>query len=378
MPTSKPKVLIIENSIDVTGALKSVARTAFDLSAFYEFVFIIPTGSKARAWIEGKRFSNVYELPMRELSRSIVSLVKYFPYLFVNAFQLRRIVKQENVMLIHVNDIYNMLPLALRILGSKTPYICHVRFLPDRFPNLLFGFWLKLHLKCAERLVAVSESVRAQLPPHEKIVVIHNELPVEERYERTLKKEDTYSKTFLYLSNFMNGKGQNFAIDAFSRVHGQLPGWKLRLVGGDMGLAKNMKFREYLKELAVSLGVSHKLEWSDFTEDVEREYKLADIVLNFSESESFSITCLEALFFGRPLIVTDCGGPAEIVNHQITGLLIPNRDVQAMAQNMLALALDAQMREMLSRNGADTVRKKFNLENTSLRLKAVYDTALAI
>jgi L-malate glycosyltransferase len=375
MNSVKHRVLIIENSIDITGALKSVTRTAYDLSSFYDFVFVIPKKSKGRSWIEGKKFNTVIELPMREINRSIKNITLYLPYLVVNAFRLSRLVKQENISLIHVNDVYNLLPVALRLFGSKKPYVCHIRFLPDRFPPWLFNFWLKLHCRYAEKIIAVSESVRVQLPFHEKIVVIHNELPVEERYPQTLSKTD-HSNRFLYLSNFMDGKGQNFAIEAFAKIHFDLPNWKMRFVGGDMGLVKNKEYLREMKQKSHDLNINEKIEWSTFTEDVEREYKLADIVLNFSESESFSITCLEALYFGRPLIATNCGGPAEIVDDNVTGLLIPNRDVRAMAVSMLALAQDPNLREKFATNARLTVRKKFSLENTSLRLKTIYDYSL--
>ena len=55
-------------------------------------------------------------------------------------------------------------------------------------------------------------------------------------------------------------------------------------------------------------------------------------MLNFSESESFSMTCLESLYYGTPLIATDSGGPAELFKHGESGHLVPNRDVQAMAK----------------------------------------------
>lgn len=376
MKNAKPRVLVIENSVDVTGALKSVTRTAYDLNSFFDFHFIIPKGSRGRFWIEGKNFTQIHELPMYELSRSFKSLFRYVPYLLINAFRLNRLLKKESIALIHVNDVYNLLPVVLKLLGSKAPYVCHIRFLPDRFPRWLFSIWMRLHLRYAEKLIAVSESVRVQLPAHEKIVVIHNELPVEERYPVEFDRRENAPNIFLYLSNYMDGKGQNFALEAFAKIHLQIPKWKLRFVGGDMGLAKNRDYKDSLKATSERLGLAEKIDWSEFSEDVEREYKQADIILNFSESESFSITCLESLYFGRPLIVTNCGGPAEIVEDKVTALLVPNRDVHAMAANMLLLAGQPTLRRMLGKHGRSAVRVKFSLENTSLRLKSIYDIAL--
>ena len=369
-------ILIIENSIHITGALKSISRSSYDLANIFEFIYVIPEHSHAKFWILSKGFSKVFELPMRELSKRFTSLLLYVPSLLINAIRLKRIIARNGVDIIHVNDVYNLLPVAVRLFGNSTPYVCHFRFLPDRFPPLLLKFWLTLHFRFAAKIVVVSESVRKQLPNHPKIVVIHNELPVEERYpEKASRPGEETANCFLYLSNFMEGKGQEFALRAFAKIQNDptIMNWKLRLVGGDMGLKKNQKYREHLKKLSRELGIEKKLEWSDFAEDVELEYKNAEIVLNFSESESFSIICLEAMFFGRALISSDCGGPSEIIDHLETGILVENRNVDRMSEAMLTLAIDANLRIKLADNARLHVRKKFSVHNTSYLLKDIYD-----
>lgn len=373
----KPLILIIENSIDVTGALKSITRTAYDLRDYYEFQFVVPRKAKGSFWIEGKGITSIYEFPMKEMNRRLSSLLVYLPYLLSNAIKLNKLTKRNAVSLIHVNDLYNLLPVVLKWLGSDIPYVCHIRFLPDRFPSWLFNFWLKLHLHYAERVVAVSDSVLKQLKPHPKLALIYNELPVEERFPEGIDHNPAETGfTFLYLANFINGKGQNYALEAFARLHQQLPNWKLKFVGGDMGLKKNMEFETQLKERAKVLGVFDRIEWSGFTEAVELEYRRADIVLNFSESESFSITCLEALYFARPVIATDCGGPAEIIVNRVSGILVGNRNVEEMAKAMLELANNIQLRNELATRAADMVRQKFSVENTSFKFKHMYSQIL--
>lgn len=373
----KPVVLIIENSIDITGALKSITYTSSDLRDLFDFRFVIPKHSKGRQWIESNGFSRIYELPMKEISKRISSIVLYFPYLIINSFRLGKIIKQNHPSIIHVNDLYNLLGVTVRLLGYKIPYVCHVRFLPDRFPKWLFDIWLKLHFKNACKIIAVSKSVQRMLPPHSNLEVIPGELPLREKYPESIDTGvERNKKTFLYLSNFMTGKGQNFALEAFAKIHHGLPEWKLKFVGGDMSLRKNKFYRVKLSTRAFELGIEEKVEWQGFTDDVEREYKKADIVLNFSESESFSITCLEALFFGRPLIATDCGGPSEIIDHGETGILVPNRDIKAMAKAMQSMALNEQLRIKLSQSARRAVRNNFSAEKTSLRLREIYEIIL--
>jgi L-malate glycosyltransferase len=375
--SSKPKVLIIENSIAVTGALKSITHTAFHLQEYFEFQFVIPKHSKGKQWIENKRIIKIYELPMREISKRFSSLLFYLPFLFVNSFRLNQIVKRNGISIIHVNDLYNLLPVVLRCFGGNVPYVCHIRFLPDRFPAWLFKFWMNLHLHYAIKVVAVSHSVLDKLSAHPKLMLIHNELPLEEMFpEFTHSDQQKSPFIFLYLSNFMKGKGQDYALEAFAKIHQELPQWKMRFVGGDMGFKKNMEYRLALQDRAKELGFFEKTEWQGFTKEVEREYKQADIILNFSESESFSITCAEALYFGRPLIATDCGGPSEIIDSDETGILVPNRDIGSMANAMKQLALDSDKQKKLGLRAQKKMKEKFDLEKNPIQIKAIYDQAL--
>ena len=80
-----------------------------------------------------------------------------------------------------------------------------------------------------------------------------------------------------------------------------------------------------------------QVEWHAFAEKISEEYLDAAIVLNFSESESFSLTCLEAMFYGRPVIATRSGGPSEIIDHNESGILVDVKDVDAMANAMTNL-----------------------------------------
>jgi glycosyltransferase involved in cell wall biosynthesis len=110
--------------------------------------------------------------------------------------------------------------------------------------------------------------------------------------------------------------------------------------------------------------------------DTEAKIKAADIVLNFSESESFSLTCLDALFFGTPLIASDCGGPAELFEPERSGLLVPNRDVPAMSAAIVRLAASAELRQQFVPAGRAYVRQKFAPAHTYQALAALYRQVL--
>lgn len=374
--SGKKKILVLENAIDITGGLKAILSTSAGLSSQFEFFFIIPVNSNSKRYIVDHGFTAI-ELPIRELNKTLWAWIIYLPCLIINAIRIKRLIAKHKIDLIHGNDLYNLLPVMLRMMGSKVPYVCHIRFMPDKFPAWLFNFWIKLHLRFAHKIIVVSQSLMNRLPRNPKFEVIYNELPAgNHNVEYSPKHSSTGHLRFLYLSNYMRGKGHEFAVKAFAKIHRHIPVWTLHFVGGDMGLPKNQEFKEELKVLAAELGILEKTTWAGFTENTKLEYERADIVLNFSESESFSITCLEALYYARPLIASDCGGPADIIDHMQTGMLVENRNADKMSEAMLQLAADETLRYKFSSQGSESVRQKFSADKTLYPLGDIYHAAI--
>jgi glycosyltransferase involved in cell wall biosynthesis len=363
----KSRVLILENSQDVTGALNSIYRSCEGLKSIFHFVFILPSGSKASSFIRQQGY-DVYELPMRELRKSIASLILYIPFLIMNTFRLHALIRKQRIDLIHNNDFYNLLPSVYKFTGGKAPYVCHVRFLPEKFPSILVKLWCSLHAKFASSIIAVSQAVKKQIKDYNNVVVIGNELPTAEL------RDFRYSTStlILYPANYIMGKGHDAALDSFASICKKYPSWKLRFMGGDMGLQKNRDFRNSLIKHAKALGVSNQIEWAGFSHAMDRAYQDAAIVLNFSESESFSMTCLEALYYGRPVIATDSGGPSEIIDDNKTGILVPVGDLRAMSGALERLIMDPLQRESLASEGFRVARERFSYRNTIAKLGEIY------
>jgi glycosyltransferase involved in cell wall biosynthesis len=366
----KPRILIIENSVAITGALKSIVRSSQGLRDKYEFLFVVPTDSEALNVVQYESFIG-FELEMKELRKNVFSLITYLPVLISNAFKMSRIVKDNKIDLIVVNDFYNLLPVLYKMIGGKQPYICYVRFLPSKFPKSLVKSWCALHNHYAHTTIAVSEAVKNELP-QSNVVVIGNELPPEE-IEFTPSVQST---TILYPANYIQGKGHQFALESFALISKKHPHWKLKFVGGDMGLKKNKDFKANLIAHAKKLNLDTQVEWCNFAEKMSDEYLNAALVLNFSESESFSMTCLEAMYYGRPVIATRSGGPQEIIDHDDTGILVEVRDVTAMAKAIDHLLDNPNIRQRMAKHAYNRVREKFSFQNTMGRLGDVYKKAL--
>jgi glycosyltransferase involved in cell wall biosynthesis len=142
---------------------------------------------------------------------------------------------------------------------------------------------------------------------------------------------------------------------------------RLRFVGADMGLEKNRRYKQALQARVDALGLGHVVELGGFSSDMELEMKSAHVVMNLSESESFSNTCLEAGFFHRPVIATRCGGPEEIVEEGQTGFLVDLGDARQAAGRMLQLAADAALRQRMGEGAHERTARLFvNIDSTPM------------
>ena len=344
----------------------------------FSFVYVLPKGSTARRVLEADGYL-VYELPFVEISRRKAALVAYLPMLLLNGWRLWRLARREGAAIIHLNDFYNLTGYIARLLSlGKLPIVTHVRFLPQSLLQPLARTWRWLSGRLATCTVCVSEAVGRYFSGVPNARVVYDPLPGYERYAvpgHPPRPDGTIE--LLYLGNYIQGKGQDLALAAFKQAYQQDNRLRLRFVGGDMGMAKNREFRQRLEAEAQQAGLAGIVCFEGFATDVETTIKEANGVLNFSESESFSLTCLDALYYGTPLIASDCGGPAELFEHEKSGLLVPNRDVPAMTTAINRLAADADLRARFAEAGRAFVRQKFAPAHTYEALGKLYQQVLA-
>lgn len=367
----RKKILIIDSSIAFSGAIRSVIEQTKLLTGKYDFIFVISTNSTAINMIS-EEGNKVYELPMIEVNRSFKNIILYIPVLVINYFRLRRIVKKESVDIIQVNDFYNLLGASMKIFGFKGKLITYIRFLPSTLPKVLTAIWTWIAQKFSYRVVCVSDAVLNQLPKKDNIVRIYNSLCLDEKYNEIVS-EDNETIRLLYLANYIPGKGHAYALEAFALAYKQNQKLRLKFVGGDMNLEKNKNKKSSLMKRSEKLNLKKVVEFDDFHKDVERVIKESDIVLNFSIAESFSMTCVEASFFGKPVIATRCGGPEEIIVHNQTGLLVEKKDINDMASAIVILANDRVKRTQFGLAGRKYVREKFSERKFFEEMKEIFE-----
>jgi glycosyltransferase involved in cell wall biosynthesis len=151
-------------------------------------------------------------------------------------------------------------------------------------------------------------------------------------------------------------KGQDVFLRAFARLREVEPRVRARVIGAAM--FADAPYGDYLHRLAEDLGISEVVEFLGFCPDVETELDRLDILVHASTvPEPFGQVIVEGLAAALPVVATNAGGPREILQPGVTGLLYPPGDDTALSKQLINLVQDAMLRAGLGQAGRAAVSR---------------------
>jgi glycosyltransferase involved in cell wall biosynthesis len=295
--------------------------------------------------------------------------------------QLRKIVDivRPDVIQTHNGKSHLMLGIAPKLRAGR-PWIAFQHGYQDTDLKLrVYNQLDRLSLRLADRVVSVCEAFAPRLTQfgvqREKIRVLHNSAvptptaPAANRdaVRRDLGVSDGVT-VILSIGRLSREKGHATLLRAASRL--SLPRWKLVLVGEGPE-------RPNLVQLAESLGISASVEFAGFHSDVSRFYAAADLFVLPSHSEGSSNVLLEAMMAGVPIVATDAGGNRELVVDEVSGLLVPVLDPEALTVAIARVAGSAEMSQRLASAALQRASREFSVDQYRVRLTAFYAEALS-
>ncbi len=367
MSLRREKIIILDGSVAVTGALVSAREMARVLRNDMDVALVLPNS----AVIEEdslQDFATVYRLPIRSLRRTVRDVLLYLPYLLVASVRLRFLLWRVGADALFLNDFYLIHGALVRLMGYRGTIISWVRIDPAAFGRIAH-VWLWAVGRVSDQVVAVSHHIQRLLYQILSSTVIYDPVTSEFLPEPTPTECDGHA--FAYLGNYIAGKGQDVAIEALAEVVRICPDARLEFHGSDMGLEKNRAYRRSLEQRTVELGLEKSVSFGDFIAAPRSALIGKFCALNLSRSESFSRTVLEASACGLPVIATRCGGPEEIIDDGKTGFLIPVGDSKSCAEAMITLCTTPGLSKCMGAAGRKLVMEKFCPETFRSHLKAL-------
>jgi glycogen(starch) synthase len=158
-----------------------------------------------------------------------------------------------------------------------------------------------------------------------------------------------------YVGRLVPEKGLSVLIDAVPRVLQEWPGVRFVLAGDGF-------YADELRAQAAQRGVSANVLLPGRISDDVRDslYMVSDCAAFPSLYEPFGIVALEAMAAGCPVVVSDVGGLAEVVEHEETGLKVPPNDPDSLARAILETLRNPRAAATRVQNAGRVVREQYN------------------
>jgi colanic acid/amylovoran biosynthesis glycosyltransferase len=206
-----------------------------------------------------------------------------------------------------------------------------------------------------------------------KIDIVRTGIPLQEFRFREREFPTDGRWRFLHASRLVQKKGIATTLHAFTAFLLQYPKSNLTISGEGPMLAE-------LKELTRKLKIADRVALPGFVsqEKLRELYYSSHIFLHPSETgsdgnqEGIPNSMLEAMATGLPVFATDHGGIPEAIENGVSGVLVPERDHEALSRALLDAVKERDLLARLGRNGANVVAEKFDQQDQIRRLEEIY------
>jgi len=307
------------------------------------------------------------------------------PFLILSEFfAASAIIKKDKISMIHAHW---MLPQGLVGVYLKRKYKIPLLVTihgSDLFPlkNLFFKKIQKLVIKNADFVTVNSEAtineLRRRFPQCSNIKVIPMGIDINLFKKRKIKKPNKYLKNKLLLSvgRLSDQKGLQYLIDSMQDILKYDSKVRLLIVGEgpfEKELRKRAKNREVEKNIEFLGPLSLK--------DITKFHNYADIFILPSLStktgtEALGLSLLEAMSSGCAVIGTKVGGIPYIIKDNDNGVLVRQKDSQALSRTIITLLKDKKKTNKLGKNAAKFARRGYSWETISSEFIKIYDSIL--
>lgn len=292
---------------------------------------------------------------------------------------LRQFLREHPVDLIHLNNGIRVHRGDLLVSGwLGIPTFCHVRGFATLTPLE------RLAAKNVKRFFYISEAV-AEAYESQKIApdrgeIIHNVvslpplLTTEERL--AVRAEFGWDQTHFVIVNvgrLVRWKGQDVFLKAIGRLAPNSPNLRGLIVGAADDNHNSRRFAQELEALVHEQNVTAKVIFAGFRPDALRLMAAADMVVHSATTpEPFGRVIIEGMATGTPVIGSDDGGVVEIIKHNVDGWLVKPGDDRELAEAILHLAHDAELRTRLGQAGRRRVAQDFGVDNHVRQIEQIY------
>lgn len=226
------------------------------------------------------------------------------------------------------------IPVVLAMCGGAMPDFI------DKYPS-----WTRRVFSRAKAIVCQSEYLARTMRRLGKTPRVIPNIIDTDAY--TFKKRDRVAPRLFWMRAFEDLYNPEMALRVLDRVRKRHPDATLVMAGQDSG------GQQQTISTAEKMGLSSSIKFAGFLDMAgkQREADATDIFINTPRIDNRPICVVEAGAFGLPIVSTNVGGMSDLVEHEVTALLVPTDDDRAMADAVERLIASPELASTLSRNG---------------------------
>lgn len=274
----------------------------------------------------------------------------------------------------------NTITLPHWVLGARrarVPAVVHAHESDVRIPRPL-AMGLVAPLLAADRVIAVSRAAEAFLCAtiprlRGRTVVVYNGLAVPGDSFPPLLPGGRAARLAV-IGRVGPNKGQDLAIEAVDSLVRRGRDVELELVGDTF--AGYEEFERGLRESARSRDLDGRVLFSGFRTDIWTVLGTTDIVLAPSRTDSLPLVVIEAMLAGRPVVAAAVGGIPELIEHDVTGVLVEPEDAGSLAARTDALLGDPDRARALGERARQVAVERFGRDRFQGQIVGVVEEVL--
>ena len=328
---------------------------------------------------------------LKVIKIALTSLGNEIRYRLRVASKLEKLISSENIHLIESADSFaesyfykpERYPHIPFIVKLHTPFAVAEIFeknLPEPIRQAVRFFERRLLIKASHLTVPsyVSRSFfRKEMNlGNRPIRVLPNPPPLRKSDE--FANQETYPLEVLFVGRVTASKGVFVLIKAIPKILEQCPETRFIFVGGDYSNPKGGGSTIEALQSGLTAEVREKVVFTGHIklEDVSHYYQRTAVCVFPSLFENFPYTCLEAMSYGKAIVGSGNGGMADLLDNECCGLLYTPPDENELAQKIIRLLENKNLRHQLGTKARVRVLEQFSSERVMNLTEGFYKQAL--
>ena len=291
----------------------------------------------------------------------------------LSAPKLCHFLLQENVSLVHCNDLRTNMTWVLASRLSGAPFVWHQR--TETETSSLF--W-RLVPMFADHCIAISETTARPLGVlGPKLSIIDNPFAVDIQLDREGNRSvlideisaDPNDSLIGFVGRLVDLKRPEICISILRKLTNPLGNTVHLLFFGHGSQSMNSR----LLELASTLGVKDQVHFMGFRHPIQPYIQALDILIAPSKSDGFGRSLVEAMLLGTPVVASAINSHNEILIDELTGLLDSMSDLNSLAKKVNQLLADKERASEISKRAMGISRQRFSTKRHTLEVQLIYN-----